>query len=137
VTLADRFAAVLVVFAGVMLAWALARRGHPAVGAACAVGALGLAALLWKCWCARPRVWLERRTDGTLCAVCSDSTTPVSVALRPQTMLLGGSVYVDFVYCVSGRQVRCRRWISRLDAPADTLRRWTVVLPRAGRVATS
>jgi hypothetical protein len=137
VTVADHCATVAVALAGGMLALALLRQGFSATGGASLGAAVAIVAALRGRLHRRTPVRLERSSDGTLCAVCRDSTTLVPVSLKPQTALLGSSVYVDFEYCVAGRPVRCRRWIGRLDAPADTLRRWTVVLPRAGRVATS
>jgi hypothetical protein len=136
-TAADHFAAILTSFAGAMVAWTLVRQGYLALGVASFGVALALVAGLRRAGRARAPVRLRRLADGTLCVFCRDSTTPVHVSLQGQTKLLGGSVYVDFVYCVAGRSVRCRRWITRFDVPAATLRRWTVVLPRAGRVANS
>ena len=137
VTVADHCAAAVVAFAGAVFTWALVRQGHPVAAVASLGGTLLAVALLRRATRMRVPVRLERLMDGTLRAACRDSATPVPVAIQPQTKLLGRSVYVDFVYRVAGRQVRCRRWISPYDAPAESLRRWTVVLPRAGSVANS
>jgi len=136
-TLTDHVAVLLLVLAGIVAAWALYRQGLVA-GATGMVGlALAAAAALHRFWRNRAPFRLQRTTDGSMQLICRDFATAVSASVEAPTRLLGGSVYLDFAYHVAGRRVRCRRWITRFDAPASTLRRWTVVLPRAGRVAAS
>jgi hypothetical protein len=140
VTVADRAALALVVLAGLFAGALLARHGasNLAVLPPLAGGLLaGLTALRWTRSSRRAGRWtLQYRTDAGLCvAVAGRGAWPAQ--LGPRTRVLGPSVFLDLRFAAGGPSGAYRRWLTPLDVPAPVLRRWTVVLPWAGRVASS
>jgi hypothetical protein len=138
VTVADRIATVLVLLAGLFAAWACARAG--AVGWAVLAGASAGAvaakqAISWTRSRRQSPLVLERRVDGRL-QVRQGAGPPVPVSIGAHARLLGPSVYLDFTFASTTATVRCRRWLTRRDVPAQVLRRWTVLLPSAGSLAS-
>jgi hypothetical protein len=138
VTVADRLAGVLVLLAGLFTAWACARAG--AVGLAALAGTVAGAvaarqAISWTRSRWQPPLVLEHLADGRL-QVRQGTGRPVPLALGTRTRLLGPSVYLDFTCAFTPREVRCLRWITPFDVPAQALRRWTVLLPGAASRAS-
>jgi hypothetical protein len=138
VTVADRMAAGLVLLAGLFAAWACLRVG--AAGLALLAGATAGAvaarqAIPWTVSRRPPPLLLERLADGRL-QVRYGTGLPVPLVIGPRTRLLGPSVFLDLAYASTTQTVRCRRWITPLDAPAQALRRWTVLLPGVGSLAS-
>jgi len=138
VTVADRLAAALVLLAGLFAAWACARAGAVglAVLACAAAGAVAAKqAISWTGSRRQPPMVLERLPDGRL-QVRQGATMPVPLVIGMRTRLLGPSVFLDLTFATTPQTVRCRRWITPFDAPAQALRRWTVLLPSAGSLAS-
>jgi hypothetical protein len=138
VTAADHIAGALVLVAGLFAAWACARAGATgwAVASCAIAGAVAASqAIHWTRSRNRPPLVLERRADGRL-QVRRGTEPPVPVSVGAQARLLGPSVYLDFSFATGRKTVRCRRWLTPLDAPAQVLRRWTVLLPGAGSLAS-
>lgn len=138
VTVADRIAAALVLLAGLFAAWAFGRQGAagPAVLAlGAAFAAAAQQAISWTRSNRQATLRLERLADGRL-QVRRGASTPVPASIGAQTRLLGPSVFLDLTFATGGHGERCRRWITPFDAPAQALRRWTVLLPSAGLRAT-
>lgn len=139
VTVADRLAAALVLFAGVFGARVLAVHGQPALAALAAVLALGTVAIQVRHWTLsreRPAVLLERLPGGALLASTAGEA-PARATLGHRTRRLGPSVFLEVDFAFGGRRTRYARWLTRFDVPAAALRRWTVVLPSCGRAACS
>lgn len=137
-TLADRLAVGVVLLAGAFLAWACAREGSVGLAALAVATAAGLAAsqaISWTRSKAGPRLVLQRLADGRLQATLGDGP-PAPLALGPWTRLLGPSVFLDVTFANATKTVRCRRWITPRDVPVAALRRWTVLLPSAGSLAS-
>jgi hypothetical protein len=53
------------------------------------------------------------------------------------TRLLGPSVFLDLLAASNPAGKPLRAWLTPLDVPAQAIRRWSVLLPRAGRAACS
>jgi hypothetical protein len=139
VTLAERASAVLPWLAAAFAAWVCARHELALAGVLPVLLAACVTARQNQCWTrsrSRPALVVEYRTDRVLRVRLRDDG-PFPAVLGGGTRLLGPSVFLDLRFAVGGRQVRCRRWLTVFDVPADTLRRWTVVLPTCGRVACS
>jgi hypothetical protein len=78
---------------------------------------------------------LERLDDGRLQARRGDDR-PVPLSIGTRSRLLGPSVFLDVTFAIGSETVRCRRWITPLDAPGPQLRRWSVLLPSSGSLAS-
>ena len=139
VTAVDRISAGLVLAAAALVAWACARRGLAApalLAGGSGVGLVAVQAFSWTRSKLRGPLVLRRCDDGSLQVQRTDGDTrPVRVG--PGSRLLGPSLVLDIEFPAQGRIERCRRWLTPLDVPRETLRRWSVVLPRAGHVAAS
>jgi len=138
VTVADRLAAGLVLLAGLFAAWACARAGAAglAVLACVTAGAVALKqAIDWTGSRRQPPLVIERLPDGRL-QVRQGAAMPVPLLIGMRTRLLGPSVFLDLTFASTRQTVRCRRWITPCDVPAQALRRWTVLLPSAGSLAS-
>jgi hypothetical protein len=138
VTVADRVAGGLVLVAGLFAGWACARAGATgwAVASCAVAGAIAASqAMYWTRSRRRPPLVLERRADGLL-QVRQGTEPPVPVSVGAQTRFLGPSVYLDFTFASGRKTVRCRRWLTPFDVPAPVLRRWTVLLPGTGLLAS-
>ena len=137
-TVADRAAAVLVLLAGAFAAWACVRAGSAGLAAAAGTASVVTAtsqAFFWTRSRSRPRLVLERLGDGRLQARRGD-VRPVPLSIGARSRLLGPSVFLDVTFASGSKTVRCRRWITPCDVPAQALRRWTVLLPSAGSLAS-
>lgn len=137
-TFADRLAAGIVLLAGAFLAWACARAGAVGLAVLAGAAAAGLAArqaISWTQSKVGPRLVLQRLADGRLQATLGGGP-PAPLALGPWTRLLGPSVFLDVAFATATKTVRCRRWITPRDVPVASLRRWTVLLPSAGSLAS-
>jgi hypothetical protein len=82
----------------------------------------------------QPRWELAAGSDGLLWL--RRDAFRAQVRVGPATRLLGPSVFLDVTFATPTKTVRCRRWITPPDAPAAALRRWTVLLPSAGSLAS-
>jgi hypothetical protein len=138
VVAADRIAGLLVLLAGLFVAWACARAGAAAWLVAVLVLACGLD-------CAR-RLLAWRRSRGSLAHrldFLGDGTLWLSAPGQPAcrvlvgrgTRLLGPSVFLDLHAASPVLAGRYRYWLLPFDAPEQVLRLWSVVLPRCWRVA--
>jgi hypothetical protein len=123
-------------FAGVFGGWVLARHGFGLLAATAPLVALAVSARVWTQSRLRAGPRLERRADGTL-SVCGAGETAIPALLGRRTRRLGPSVFLEVGFVRNGRRTRYVRWLTPFDVPANTLRRWTVVLPCSGRAARS
>jgi hypothetical protein len=139
VTVAERAACLLTLAAGAFAAALCAKAGQAGLALSCVVVALAAAV-------AQVRGWTQSRSGAATVLESDplgnlqlrfDRLAPVAVTLGPSTRILGPSVFLDLHFVIAGRRRRHRRWLLQYDVPADVLRRWTVFLPRCGRVACS
>jgi hypothetical protein len=137
VTLADRVAAALVVLAGSFAGALLARHGWGTLAWLPPLAGITVAAGQAVCWSqSRRRAgWVLRRGPDATLVVQVAGQGAVRAAIGPRTRILGPSVFIDVHCAVGGVPQAYRRWLTPLDVPAAALRRWSVVLPHAGRVA--
>jgi hypothetical protein len=138
VTAADKACGLLVMLAAAFVAWTglRAEAGVSLVALAVVVGVLALVSVL-RGWHRARRVaarTLEAHADGSIW-LHQAGQGPVAVTVGPGTRLLGPSVFLDLRVANAQSPGRVQCWISFLDAPRHVLRRWSVVLPRCGRVA--
>jgi hypothetical protein len=140
VTAADRIAGLLVLLAGLFVAWACARAGAGAWLVAAVVLAGGLECarqlLAWRRAGRAPRRRLDFVGDGTLW-LSTPGAPPGRVLVGRGTRLLGPSVFLDLHAASPGSGGRYRYWLLPFDVPEPVLRRWSVVLPRCWRVAST
>lgn len=137
-TVADRLAAAVVLLAGAFVAWACSRAGTPGLATLAGVAASGLFATQVFSWTRsrrEPRLVLQRLADGRFQARRGAGPT-VPLRIGAQTRLLCPSVFLDVTFASTSTTGRCRCWITPLDAPAAVLRRWSVLLPGAGSLAS-
>ncbi|HEX9208575.1 MAG TPA: hypothetical protein VF851_10080 [Steroidobacteraceae bacterium] len=137
-TVADRAAVGLVLLAGLFAAWACGRAGAiglAALALAVAVVAAATQVIDWTRSRHAPPWELERLADGRL-QVRRGAGRPVPVAVGSGTRRLGPSVFLDLTFANGSCREHCRRWITPCDAPAQSLRRWRVVLPSLGSRAS-
>jgi hypothetical protein len=140
VAAADRIAGLLVLLAALFVGWACARAGAGAWLVAAAVLAGGLDCvrrlLAWRRASGSPRHRLDCRGDGTLW-LSTPGTPAGRVLVGRGTRLLGPSIFLDLRAASPALAGRYRYWLLPFDAPVQVLRRWSVVLPRCWRVATT
>jgi hypothetical protein len=140
VTAADRVAGALVVLATGFLAWTGIRSGGSAmVSLWLVLAGSSIVALQVRSWMGsmqQPARRLVARTDGSLW-LHSAGQAPCRMTIGVGTRLLGPSVFLDLLAASNPAGKPLRTWLNPLDAPAQAIRRWSVVLPRSGRVARS
>jgi hypothetical protein len=135
---AARAGVVLLFLAAVFLTWSALRAEVPAAVVAILMPGGGLMVAGFARGLSRahglPSRSLEARPDGTIW-LRQAGQGPVAVTVGPSTRLLGPTVFIDLRVADAESARPLRYWISPLDVPRDVLRRWSVVLPRCGRVA--
>jgi hypothetical protein len=140
VTAADLAAGALVALATGFLGWAGVRSGGSLTVAMLLVLAGGsLLAIQIASWrrCLRPPARrLLASVDGSLW-LHTTGQAPRRASVGLGTRLLGPSVFLDLVVVSNPAGERLRTWLTPLDVPPQALRRWSVILPRAGRVVGS
>ncbi len=137
VTLAARLAGVLVPLAAAYAAGALLVQGHdgPAV-LVLAGAALECVLRLVRRRSARPGTMrLRLGPDGALYLLAGDAPAAVAT-IGPGTRRLGPSVFLDLRVATAGGCRRVCRWLTPFDVAAADLRRWTVILPHCGGMAS-
>lgn len=140
VTAADRAVVVLVALAAGFVAWRGVRLGGSLVGSLPSVlaGVAIVTALVhgWVRAARQPARRLVACADGSLWLHMA-GRAPCRMAVGVGTRLLGPSVVLALGEAANPSAKRLRTWLTPLDVPAQALRRWSVILPRAGRVAGS
>jgi len=140
VAAADRIAGLLVLLAALFVAGACARAGAGGwlVGALVLAGALESARrlLAWRRASGSPAHRLDLLEDGTLW-LSAPGQAACHVLVGRGTRLLGPSVFLDLHAASPVLAGRYRFWLLPFDAPEPVLRRWSVVLPRCWRVAST
>ncbi|MGL6221981.1 MAG: hypothetical protein ACRC6L_00190 [Steroidobacteraceae bacterium] len=138
VAAADRIAGLLVLLAALFVAWACARAGAAGwlVVALVLAGGLDSARrlLVWRRASGAPAHRLDCLDDGTLW-LSAPGKPACRVLVGRGTRLLGPSVFLDLHAASPVLAGRYRYWLLPFDAPAQALRRWSVVLPHCWRVA--
>ena len=139
-TAADLAAGVIVALATAFLAWAVARSGGSMT--ASLLPLLAGSSIV----ATQVRSWVRaRRQPGRRLVACADGTlwlqtagqAPSRATLSVGTRLLGPSVFLDLSAESNPAGKRFRAWLTPLDVPLQAIRRWSVVLPRSGRVTGS
>jgi hypothetical protein len=74
--------------------------------------------------------------DGSLW-LHAEGSAPCRMAIGIGTRLVGPSVFLDLGVASNPAAKRIRTWLTPADVPTQAIRRWSVVLPLAGRVAGS
>jgi hypothetical protein len=140
VTAADRAVGALVALATSFLAWRVARLGGSM--AAWLPWVLGGAGIVTGQVVARGRAMrlpvrrLVACADGSLW-LHTAGRAPCRMAIGVGTRLVGPSVFLDLGVASNPSAKRIRTWLTPFDVPAQAIRRWCVILPRAGQVAGS
>ena len=139
-TAADRSVGLLVALAAGFLAWRVFR--------------LGGSTTAWLPWLLAGAVILTvqirawRRASGQAArrlVACADGSlwlhiagrNPSRVAIGAGTRLVGPSVFLDLEVACNLPGKRLRAWLTPLDVPTQAIRRWSIILPRSGRVSRS
>ena len=139
-TAADRVAGAMVVLATGCLAWSGIRLGGSAAASLMLVLAgssiVALQARSWMRSMDQPARRLVIRADGSLWLQTA-SQAPCRMTIGVGTRMLGPSVFLDLLAASNPAGKPFRTWLTPLDVPAQAIRRWSVLLPRSGRVARS
>lgn len=139
VTAAAKAGGMLVVLATAFVAWCCVRAEvHFGFLAATVVaGGLVLAVQLrdWQRARRSPARRLEARPDGSVWLRETGTAEAFAVTVERGTRLLGPSVFLDLRVAYAKAPGRLQCWITPLDAPAQVMRQWSVVLPLCGRAA--
>jgi hypothetical protein len=140
VTAAERVVGALVALATGLLAWAGIRSGAGVTASLLVVLAgismLALQARAWMRSTRRPARTLVARADGSLWLFTAGQA-PCRMTIGVGTRLLGPSVFLDLLADSNPAGKPVRAWLTPLDTPTQEIRRWSVVLPRSGRMAGS
>ena len=139
-TAADLAVGAMVALATVFLAWAVARSG----------GSMTASLLLLLAGSSvvttQVRSWMRStRQPARRLVACADGSlwlhtagqAPCRATLGLGTRLVGPSVFLDLLADSNPAGKRFRTWLTPFDVPSQAIRRWSVVLPRCGRVAGS
>lgn len=136
VTAADLATGAMAALATVFVAWAVARSGGPLTASLLLLlaGSTVVAALArsWVRARCQPARWLVAGADGSLWLHAA-GTAPCRATIGVGTRLIGPSVFLDLRVESSPTGERFGTWLTPLDVPSSTIRRWSVVLPRCGR----
>jgi len=90
----------------------------------------------WKRSRRQPARKLVACADGSLWLLRAGQV-PCRATVGVGTRLIGPSVFLDMLVDSNPAGDRFRTWLTPLDVPTATIRRWSVVLPRSGRLACS
>ncbi len=138
VTAADRTVGVLVALAAGLLAWRGIRQGSSVTASLPWVlaGAVIVAAQVqgWLRAMRQPVRRLVACADGSLW-LHREGHAPCRMAIGVGTRLVGPSVFLDLGVASNRSAKRLRTWLTPFDVPTQAIRRWSVLLPRSGRVA--
>ena len=139
-TAADLAAGAMVVLATAFLAVAVIRSGGSMPASLLLLLAGGsIVATQVRSW-KRSRRQSARRlvacADGSLWLLRAGQV-PCRATIGVGTRLIGPSVFLDLLVDSNPAGDRFRTWLTPLDVPSATIRRWRVVLPRSGRLACS
>lgn len=136
VTAADLATGAMAALATVYVAWAVARSGGPLTASLLLLlaGSTVVAALArsWVRARCQPARWLVAGADGSLWLHAAGKA-PCRATIGVGTRLIGPSVFLDLRLESSPTGERFGTWLTPLDVPSSTIRRWSVVLPRCGR----
>ena len=140
VTAADRVAGAMVVLATGFLAWTGLRSGGSVAASLLLVLAgssiMAIQVRSWMRSTQQPARRLVARADGSLW-LHEAGQAPCRMVVGVGTRLLGPSVFLDLLAASNPAGKPLRTWLTPLDAPTQAIRRWSVVLPRSGRLACS
>jgi len=140
VTAADRTVGLLVALAAGYLAWCVFRLGGSATAwLSCLLAGAVIVTVQVRGWrraggqatrrlvaCADGSLWLNIAGRG-----------PSRLAIGAGTRLVGPSVFLDLEVACNLPGKRLRAWLTPLDVPTQAIRRWSIILPRSGRVSRS
>jgi hypothetical protein len=132
---------VLVTLAAGALAWRSVRLlgGSPVAALPWALGALVWLAVQVRSWTRAARLparQLVACADGSLWLRAADDA-PCPVTIGAGTRLIGPSVFLHLLVASNPSAKPLRTWLTPFDVPTPAIRRWSVLLPRSGRVACS
>jgi hypothetical protein len=138
VTAADLAAGAMVALATASLAGAVVRSGGPVAGSLLLLLAgSSIVAVLARSWMRsrrKPARRLVACADGSLW-VHTAGQVPSRARIGVGTRLLGPSVFLDLFVDSNPAGERFRVWLTPLDVPSPSIRRWGVLLPCCGRSA--
>ena len=139
-TAADLVAGAIVAVATAFLAWAVVRSGGSMTAALLLLLAgSSIVAIQVRSWMRATRQPVRRLVacaDGSLW-LHTAGQAPCRATIGVGTRLLGPSVFLDLLADSNLAGKRFRTWLTPLDVPRLAIRRWSVVLPRSGRVTGS
>ena len=139
-TAADLAVGAMVALATAFLAWAVVRSGGSVTASLLLLLAgnsiVALQARSWMRSRGNPARRLVACTDGSLWLLTA-GRDPCRTTIGVGTRTLGPSVFLDLQVESTPAGERFRTWLTPFDVPAAAIRRWTVVLPRSGRLACS
>jgi hypothetical protein len=138
VTAADLAAGAMVALATASLAGAVVRSGGPVAGSLLLLLAgSSIVAVLARSWVRSGREPARRLVacaDGSLW-MHTAGQVPSRAKIGVGTRLLGPSVFLDLLVDSNPAGERFRVWLTPLDVPSPSIRRWGVLLPGCGRSA--
>jgi len=130
----------MAVLATGFLAWAGIRSGGPLTATLLlALTGSSIVAIQVRSWMRstqQPARRLVARADGSLWLLTAGQA-PCRMVVGVGTRLLGPSVFLDLLAASNLAGKPLRTWLTPLDVPTQAIRRWSVLLPRSGRVAGS
>ncbi len=130
----------LVALAAGLLAWRGVRLGGsmtsslPWALAGCAI--VTAQVQVWARAMRQPVRHLVACADGSLW-LHEEGRAPCRMAIGVGTRLVGPSVFLDLGVASNRSAKRLRTWLTPFDVPTQAIRRWSVLLPRSGRVVGS
>jgi len=136
VTAADLAVGAILALATAYLAWAVVRSGGSMT--ACLLLLLAGTSIVatwgrsWMRSTRQPARRLVAGADGSLW-LHTAGQAPCRATIGVGTRLLGPSVFLDLLADSNPTGKRFRTWLTPLDVPTQAIRRWSVVLTRAGR----
>jgi hypothetical protein len=130
----------MVALATAFLAWAVVRSGSSVTASLLLLLAgssiVAIQARSWMRSTRQPARRLVACADGSLWLLRAGQC-PCRTTIGVGTRLIGSSVCLDLLVESNPAGDRFRTWLTPLDVPPATIRRWSVVLPRSGRLACS
>lgn len=139
-TAADLAVGATVALATAFLAWTVVRSGGPPTASLLLLLAgSSIVATEVRAWMrcrGQPARRLVACADGSLW-LHTAGQTPCRAMIGVGTRLIGPSVFLDLLADSNPPGERLRTWLTPFDVPTQAIRRWSVVLPRCGRVTGS